>query len=198
MDRAGRHIQMKVAMREPAGRSLARIFSDIGMIPTSNLAKGRPYNAAKGSLRWNREKRGLETPLGPRMLIVDDEAYVHRSLKRLAKAAGFREQDVVCASDGEEALQKLEKEKFSIIVLDWRMKVLGGGEVIRRLLGMGRADLVKQIFVYTGTPEDLKEFPFSKELGGRVLVKEADPQPMRNLFRLASERRDISEWHPPR
>jgi CheY-like chemotaxis protein len=41
--------------------------------------------------------------------------------------------ELECASDGEEALRKIRSRRFALVVLDWKLPVMGDGEVLRRL-----------------------------------------------------------------
>jgi len=62
---------------------------------------------------------------GARILVVDDNAAMRRSLRSLLETHdGWK----VCdeASDGREAVAKFDKDKFDVIVLDLQMPVMNG------------------------------------------------------------------------
>lgn len=69
----------------------------------------------------NRDSRGR------RVLIVDDDAALSRVFDRALKADGH---DVVCVSDGAEAVRLLQAQDFDVIVSDISMPRLGGIELL--------------------------------------------------------------------
>jgi len=65
-----------------------------------------------------------------RILVVDDEIYIVHILEFSLTMEGY---SVLTASDGEEALQVIERERPDLVVLDIMMPRLDGYEVCRRL-----------------------------------------------------------------
>ena len=65
----------------------------------------------------------------PRVLIADDEEGIRESLSLILS----EDCEVAFASDGEEALAKLLKQPFALVLLDIKMPKLDGLEVLRRL-----------------------------------------------------------------
>lgn len=70
-----------------------------------------------------------------RILVVDDEVYLRRALRRALTGDGF---DVVLAGDGQEAIDRLREAPDSIdcVLLDLSMPRLGGEEVLKSLRAM--------------------------------------------------------------
>ena len=64
------------------------------------------------------------------ILIVDDEPIVRESIKDWLKEAGYQ---VVTAESGEEALELIEKQDFSVIVLDVRLPGKTGITVLKEV-----------------------------------------------------------------
>ena len=64
------------------------------------------------------------------ILIVDDEEVVRRSHLRSLSVTGCHAE---AASDGQEALQVMERNPFDVVLLDLRMPGLDGMEVLRML-----------------------------------------------------------------
>lgn len=62
------------------------------------------------------------------VLVVDDDESVRKMLERVLSRSGYR---VVTASDGEQAMQKLDQEKIHLLLLDLQMPRLGGLAVLR-------------------------------------------------------------------
>ena len=65
------------------------------------------------------------------ILIVDDEEGVRKTLKDLLKIEGYTQ--IHTAADGKEAIAKVKKTKYSLILLDVRMPKMNGVEVLRRI-----------------------------------------------------------------
>ena len=63
-----------------------------------------------------------------KILIVDDEAAVQRSLERLLCRAGY---EVLVASSGAEALQLLAHQQVHIVLTDFRMPLMCGNELLK-------------------------------------------------------------------
>ncbi|MFZ4804354.1 MAG: response regulator transcription factor RpaB [Synechococcus lacustris] len=66
----------------------------------------------------------------PTLLVVDDEPAVRRVLAMRLQLAGY---NVVCAEDGEQALELFNKEQPDLVVLDVMLPKLDGFAVCRRL-----------------------------------------------------------------
>jgi adenylate cyclase len=67
----------------------------------------------------------------PTILIVDDNDDNRYTLKLLLESAGHSK--ITCASGGNEALDLVAKQKFSLILLDMMMPDLSGEEVLRSI-----------------------------------------------------------------
>ena len=63
------------------------------------------------------------------ILVVDDEAAVRRVLVMRLQLSGYK---VICAEDGEEALELFHRESPDLIVLDVMLPKLDGFAVCRR------------------------------------------------------------------
>jgi heterodisulfide reductase subunit A len=72
---------------------------------------------------------GEEARRAFRILVVDDEIIIHDSLKEWLGDEGFR---VDTAASGAEALEKITKEDFNLMLLDVEMPVMDGVEALRR------------------------------------------------------------------
>ncbi|MBU1084147.1 MAG: response regulator [Candidatus Omnitrophota bacterium] len=70
-----------------------------------------------------------------RLLVVDDERDICDFVKNFFKERDF---DVIMAYNGQEALEKIEAEDPDIILLDIKMPVMGGLEVLKALQGRGK------------------------------------------------------------
>jgi len=64
------------------------------------------------------------------IMVVDDEIEILNSIDVLLKQEGY---NVVKANDGDEALEKLKSVKPDLILLDFFMPKMSGGEILRRI-----------------------------------------------------------------
>lgn len=116
-------------------------------------------------------------PVG-RVLLVDDEGAVRRSLVRILGAAGYH---VVDADSGKQALDLLTRHSFDVVVTDVRMPDIDGFELLRaiRLHHPG----LPVIFT-TGAADEIDE----KQFGVEVLAKPIDLNVLETMLRRARER----------
>ncbi|MGA2623561.1 MAG: response regulator [Bacteroidota bacterium] len=65
-----------------------------------------------------------------RILAVDDNMTMVNEIKRWIVIAGY---DAECATSGKEALEKIQKESFDLVILDAMMPEMNGFEVARQI-----------------------------------------------------------------
>ncbi|MFH1397947.1 MAG: response regulator [Candidatus Omnitrophota bacterium] len=68
--------------------------------------------------------------MAKRILIVDDEAMITKSLKKLLTKEGF---EPVIVSGGNEALGQVKTNDFDLLIIDIRMPQMDGIETIRAI-----------------------------------------------------------------
>lgn len=78
------------------------------------------------------------------VLIVDDDDATRKGLSALLTNAGFR---VDQANDGAEALEKIDRHDFSVVLLDMQLPGIGGLEVLARCVAKPRPS---KVIVMTG------------------------------------------------
>jgi CheY-like chemotaxis protein len=86
-----------------------------------------------------------------RILVVDDEADTLSLIELTLGQAGYT---VVSAMSGEEALQKLEGDRFDVVLLDIMMPEVSGFEVLTRLRGAPKPPPPVIILTARGRAED--------------------------------------------
>ncbi len=69
-------------------------------------------------------------PVSKRVLVVDDEPFIMRSLTFVLKRAGF---EVLEAHDGEEAIEVVRREQPDLVFLDVMMPKKNGYEVLEEI-----------------------------------------------------------------
>ena len=83
----------------------------------------------------------------PKILIVDDNSDVRRLYAIGLNQRGY---EVKLAANGAEAVERITAERPDVILLDWLMPLMDGGEVLNRLNGKCEAI---PIIVISGQPE---------------------------------------------
>lgn len=104
------------------------------------------------------------------ILIVEDEKRIADSLKRNFLSVGYH---ALIAENGEDALKKVDSIEFDAILLDWRLPLLSGIEVCKRIRETGNqvpiilltamADINNKIEAFNYGADDYVTKPFSFE-----------------------------------
>ncbi len=111
------------------------------------------------------------------VLVVDDEAIVRESIRDWLKDAGYQ---VATAETGEEALEVIEKQDFSVMVLDIRLPGQTGIAVLKEV--KAQRPWIKSIII-TAYPSD-ETTSEARQLGAiDYLVKPVAPDDLEKLIR---------------
>lgn len=97
------------------------------------------------------------------ILIVDDEPDLRNLLEQVLTNAGYKVQQ---ASDGDEALKLLKKEKFDIALLDIQMPNVNGIQVLKYI----QQHLPKTKAIMLTGYADLKHAMEAKEFGAQDFI----------------------------
>src|SRR5688572_12430226 len=90
--------------------------------------------------------------MSSRILLVDDDDMFRESLELNLADSGF---EVTSINDGEEALRLMQvSDPFDLVLLDWKMPSLSGGEVLKR---MRAADLNTPVILLTSLSDQIYE-----------------------------------------
>jgi CheY-like chemotaxis protein len=141
---------------------------------------------------------------GKKVLVVDDEKDVCVYLSRLFEENGFR---AACASDGEEALRAVEKERPDLITLDLSMPHTSGANFYHTL--RSRPDLASiPVVLVTGVtgpggPRDTERFYSTRRQippPDGFVAKPIDPEEILQLARklTAGQHQDAGTVSPTR
>lgn len=67
--------------------------------------------------------------LKSKILVVDDYQTMVRIIQKLLEQIGFS--NIVTASNGQEALTKIQEHEFNLIISDWNMEPMTGIELLK-------------------------------------------------------------------
>jgi len=98
----------------------------------------------------------------PRVLIVDDDAAVRESIKRVLEAAGY---EVGLAQDGEEAVVRFVPEQVDLVLLDLNLPSRNGWDVFE---GLTTRYPFVPIIIITGMPD---QYPTALAAGVSALME---------------------------
>ncbi|WP_203292743.1 response regulator [Maricaulis parjimensis] len=65
------------------------------------------------------------------ILVVDDYKTMIRIIRNLLKQIGFENVDE--AADGQEAYQKMQENKYGLVISDWNMEPMTGYELLQKV-----------------------------------------------------------------
>ena len=107
-----------------------------------------------------------------RVFIVDDHAIVRQGLRRILDEA--QDIDVVGeASNGVEALRKIRKQKWDVVLLDISMPEKSGGDTLRQIMD---ADNDAKVLILSMYSEDQYAVRLMKAGASGYLTKDVAPQ----------------------
>jgi CheY-like chemotaxis protein len=89
----------------------------------------------------------------PRILLVEDEAIIAFAVAFELELAGYA---VTTAPNGREALRSLQTAKPDVIITDFMMPHMDGGELIRRIRAMDGLGSIPIVVVSAITEENLR------------------------------------------
>ena len=106
---------------------------------------------------------------GARILVVDDNAMMRRTLRNLLESQNHWK---VCdeASDGREAVEKFDREKFDVVVLDFQMPEMNGLDAAKQITSRSPSTPILMVTLHY-SPQLADE---ARKVGIRGLCAKAD------------------------
>ncbi len=120
-----------------------------------------------------------------RILVVDDEAVVRKSLGGWLREEGY---EVGAAASGKEALEALANEEWDIFLVDIKMPGMDGLELQRRIGGTHPEAAVIIMTAYASVDTAVEAM---KQGAYDYIVKPFEPEALENLVRKAAERKQL-------
>ena len=113
-----------------------------------------------------------------KLLLIDDDEWIRDSMRLFFESEGC---DLVTLETAEEALERIEKQPFDIIISDFRLPGMDGIELFKRIPGSCRSTLKILITAYMNEKvvsaakkvgvHDMIEKPFKTETIEKSLYK---------------------------
>jgi CheY-like chemotaxis protein len=103
----------------------------------------------KSDLLQRLSARVVEEDVDPTVLVVDDDSAITRLCRLVLERAGFR---VDTATDGRDALDRIDAKRYAAILLDLQMPFMHGATLLS-LLGRDKPELLKKVVVMTALPD---------------------------------------------
>jgi DNA-binding response OmpR family regulator len=97
-----------------------------------------------------------------KILIAEDDSLIAQLMKEILEIEGF---EVEVASNGVEGLEKIKQNGYDVIISNWKMPRMNGGELYLEVEKLS-PDLAKRIIFISGAMND-----FIRSTGNRFLMK---------------------------
>ena len=112
------------------------------------------------------------------VLVVDDYQTMVRIIKNLLKQIGFTNIDE--ASDGTEALGKIQSKDYGLVISDWNMEPMTGLELLKQVRGSG-AHYSNVPFIMVTAESKTENVIIAKQAGvNNYIVKPFNAETLKN------------------
>ena len=102
------------------------------------------------------------------VLIVDDSAAIRKILQRVLRQTEIAFGDIVEASNGAEALEKLESQPFGLVLSDINMPQMDGLEFLKEIQRRGKWPDLPIMMITTEVSQDVVEEAVQRGAKGYV------------------------------
>lgn len=85
------------------------------------------------------------------ILIVDDQPGIRLLLKDVFTNEGY---NVMLSETGADALEKIYKHSFDLVMLDYRLPILNGDEILEKMI---KRDIIVPVILMSGLIEKIQE-----------------------------------------
>ncbi len=109
---------------------------------------------ALGSATETTEPVGAQTPMAPRILLVEAFAMASLTIRRLLTRLGY--EDLTEVANGREALWYLKQQRFDLVITDWVMPEMDGLEFVQQIRDSPTGKkIIILVLTANGTTQDL-------------------------------------------
>ena len=149
----------KISVQSEVGRGAMFIID----LPVADGAEALQKGTAKP---WAGKNGAVDTA-GKTVLVVDDEVWILELSQELLRSDGYQ---VEAVSSGEEAFQRITRQRFDVILSDWKMPGLSGMHLYEQLLATDPVSASRMIFM-TGDVMNETFQDFLKRNGRSYIAK---------------------------
>jgi two-component system, chemotaxis family, chemotaxis protein CheY len=138
------------------------------------------------SAAGDRSAEGGRFLMAFRVLVIDDSPAMRGMIRRVIQVSGLDAGEIFEASDGQEALDLLEREWVDVILTDINMPRMDGEEFVRRMAASGLTESIPIVVISTDATQVRREH--LQALGVRgYLVKPFQPEALKEQIERAVE-----------
>ena len=133
------------------------------------------------------------TTLSKKILVVDDDEFQRKSMKKMLGMLGH---DVELAKNAKEALEILEEKEFPLIITDLIMPKMDGMELCKRIREINSMTVIYSFSGYLTKfePKQLEEIGFDGHLRKPVKLEVLE-RAIKGAFEKINKRREAHEWN---
>lgn len=115
------------------------------------------------------------------IVIADDEPEVRKAMRAILQGAGYEVQE---AYDGLSVLDVIVQHKPDLVLLDWMLPELSGGEVLERLRNRPEYQTLKSmpVIVVSDFDDETSERTFRRAGANDFVAKKDDPDEFRKVL----------------
>lgn len=95
-----------------------------------------------------------QLPKATTVLVVDDFASMRNIVRNYLVQMGFKAQNIVEATTGAQALEKIAEKNFDLVISDWNMDPMTGLELLKTLKAEPKTDRIPFIMTLAESKED--------------------------------------------
>lgn len=118
-------------------------------------------------------------PEKPRALVADDDLSIRSLVKKLLQREGY---EVDAVEDGVEAVERIRRQQYALVILDLTMPRLSGSGVIETMVREQTSALPRIVCMTAAGPSVVDQLP--REHIEAVIAKPFDVQTIRDLVSL--------------
>jgi two-component system NtrC family sensor kinase len=176
--------RIRVENRDPGDGTGARF---VVHLPVGGTLAYAPSPPSSSSVAPSPTESGTGAALGPRVLVIDDEASIRAALRRFFSRRGWR---VTEAADGAEGLTALlaSKLEFAVVISDLKMPGCSGVELHDHIAAIA-PELLDRIVFSTGDVASKEAAEFVRRTRCTVLQK---PFELRALEKIVERLRQLT------
>jgi CheY-like chemotaxis protein/anti-sigma regulatory factor (Ser/Thr protein kinase) len=179
------------------GRIFIRSEEGRGSVFTIELPAGMDVNQQPKVNRYDtleklqKQESASPWPLSGRVLVAEDAKANQALIRILLQKMGF---DVIMVEDGQQAVDRVSKETFDVILMDMQMPVMNGYDATRRIKAMGVPTPIIAVTAHAMKGDEQKCFDVGCD---GYVAKPIDRKKIEEIIREHLNKKAVSEPQSP-